>query len=216
MESPQLRWPSLGRPIQAAKQRLVEGRTPEIFFREWVEALELEGDAEVRDYGSLADLTPYLKVFTTYKDFRELVNSVAIIRDAEDKPATFAFDSVCAALRTVGLPCPTSPASFSDGMPRTGIFVLPDCQQSGMLETLCWSALQSDHGFAPQLGCVTTYLNCLKQANTVIRNETKARVWTYLAGKGHFDPQVGRAAQAKVWDWTSPALQQLSVFLKAL
>jgi len=171
-----MKWPSLGRPIQATKQLLVEGRTPEIFFREWVEALELEGDAEVRDYGSLADLTPYLKVFTSYKDFRELVSSVAIIRDAEDKPATFAFDSVCAALRAVGLPCPTCPASFSNGMPRTGIFVLPDCQQSGMLETLCWSVLESDQKLAPQLECVTAYFNCLKQANTVIRNEAKARV----------------------------------------
>ena len=38
-----MNWPSLRRPIQAPKQLLVEGRTPEIFFREWVEAMNLTG-----------------------------------------------------------------------------------------------------------------------------------------------------------------------------
>jgi Protein of unknown function (DUF3226) len=211
-----MRWPSLGRPIEAPKQLLVEGRTPEIFFREWVEAMGLKGQLEVRDYLSLNDLTPFLRLFTGYKDFRETVTSLAVVRDAEEQPASSAFDSVCAALAAVNLPCPGALASFSPGMPRIGIFVLPDCRSPGMLETLCWSVLQADSKSAQQLECVTAYLACLRRIKAEIRNETKARVWAYLAGKGHFDPQVGRAAQAKVWDWQSPALQPLSAFLKSL
>jgi hypothetical protein len=211
-----MNWPSLGRPIKAPKQLLVEGRTPEIFFREWVEAMGLKAQLEVRDYLSLNDLTPFLKLFTGYREFREIVTSVAVVRDAEANSASSAFDSVCAALRAVNLPCPRAIASFSEGTPRTGIFVLPDCRSPGMLETLCWSVLQADPRCAQHLECVTDYLTCLRKGNAEIRNETKARVWTYLAGKGHFDPQVGRAAQAKVWDWASPAFQPLSTFLKSI
>jgi Protein of unknown function (DUF3226) len=211
-----MRWPSLGRPIQAPKQLLVEGRTPEIFFREWVEAMGLKGQLEVRDYLSLSDLTPFLKLFTSYKEFRETVTSLAIVRDAEAQPASSAFDSVSAALKAVSLPCPDMLASFSQGMPQTGIFVLPDCHSPGMLETLCWSVLEADAKSAQQLECVTAYLACLRRVNTDIRNETKARVWAYLAGMGQFDPQVGRAAQARVWDWESPAFRPLAAFLKSL
>jgi hypothetical protein len=211
-----MNWPSLERPIKAPKQLLVEGRTPEIFFREWVEAIGLKGQLEVRDYLSLNDLTPFLKLFTGYKEFREIVTSVAIVRDAEANPASSAFDSVCAVLRTVNLPCPDTFAAFSSGTPRTGIFVLPDCRNPGMLETLCWSVLQADPKSAPHLQCVTDYLACLRRANAETCNETKARVWTYLAGRGHFDPQVGRAAQAKVWDWASPVFQPLCTFLKSI
>ena len=101
-----MEWPSLKRPIQAPKQLLVEGRTAEIFFREWVEALGLEGQVEVRDFGSLTVLTDFLKVFTGYKEFRESVVSVGIIRDAEDMPAESAFRFVCYSLQVVGLTCP--------------------------------------------------------------------------------------------------------------
>ena len=212
-----MEWPSLRRPIQAKKQLLVEGRTPEIFFREWVEAIGLKGQVEVRDYQSLSQLTDYLKVFTGYKEFRELpVDSLGIIRDAEDQPAASAFNSVCSSLRAVGLNRPEKPCVFSDGMPKTGIFVLPDCERAGMLETLCWSVLQADAKYAGQLTCATAYLDCLRAAKVEVHNETKAKVWAYLAGTGRFDPMVGRAAQAKLWDWTSPVLRPLSEFLKSL
>ena len=200
------------RPIQAGKQLLVEGRTAEIFFREWVGSTGLIGSIDVRDFGSIANLTQYLLVFSSSREFRERVTSLGIIRDAESDPATAAFQSVCESLHASGLTYPKTIDTFSDGMPRTGVFVLPDCNQPGMLETLCWQILQADASVASQTNCVTTYLDCVRQ-NKAIQNEAKARVWTYLAGMGEFDPLVGRAAQAKIWNWTSPALTQLSSFL---
>jgi len=95
-----MQWPSLKRPIQTTKQLLVEGRTPEIFFREWIEALGLKDKVEVRDYGSLTDLGPYLKVFTSYQSFRDEVISLAVVRDAKDKPAASRF-RVCFCLPCV-------------------------------------------------------------------------------------------------------------------
>ena len=211
-----MEWPSMKRPIRAPKQLLVEGRTPEIFFREWVEALGLKEEIEVRDFGSLADLTDFLKVFKGFKEFEETVASVGIIRDAEEKPAALAFESVCGSLRAVGLVCPQKCGSFSDGPKRTGIFVLPDCDQPGMLETLCWTILETDPKSRQEVDCVIAHLQCLGRANVKTQNPHKAKVWTYLAGRGEFDPQVGRAAQHKMWDWNSPALVSLTGFLRSL
>lgn len=211
-----MKWRSLDRPVKAPKQLLVEGRTPEIFFRKWVEVVGRSGEVEVRDFGSLDDLSPFLKLFTSYKAFRETVTSLAIIRDAEEKPALSAFESVCAALKSVNLPFPDTMATFSGGTPRTGVFILPDCQHEGMLETVCWSILESDANSTRHLECVEAYLGCLRKCGVEPRNEAKAKVWSYLAGVGQDDPQVGRAAQANVWDCASPALAPLAEFLKAL
>jgi hypothetical protein len=207
-------WPSMERPIRAPKQLLVEGRTAEIFFREWIQRLGVGVD--VRDYGSIGDLTNYLKDFTSRPEFREGVNSMAIIRDAEDNPAESAFASVCSSLGAVGIACPIGAGLFSTAEHRAGVFILPDCNQPGMLETLCWSVLEANPTNAPHLECVDEYLACVRNAGVEIKNETKARIWTYLAGWGRFDPQVGRAARANAWDWDSPALTKLSTFLKTL
>jgi hypothetical protein len=161
-------------------------------------------------------LADFLKVFTSKKEFREIVASVGIIRDAEDKPAASAFQSVCSSLRVVGLNCPEVCGSFSIGEPRTGVFVLPDCQQPGMLETLCWTSLEDDPKNAPELACVKAHLDCLGRANVQSRNPSKAKVWTYLAGRCDVDPLVGRAAQANIWNWESAALRSLSGFIKLL
>jgi len=211
-----MEWPSMQRPTRAPRQLLVEGRTPEIFFREWVEALGLKGTIEVRDYGSLSKLTDFLKVFTGRKEFKETVESVGIVRDAEDQPAAAAFRSVCASLKEVGLVCPEKFGSFGTGPKRTGVFVLPDCDQPGMLEALCWTILETDLKSKPEVDCITAHFQCLGRANVQTHNPHKAKVWTYLAGRGEFDPQVGRAAQANVWDWNSPALVSLTGFLRNL
>jgi hypothetical protein len=211
-----MEWPSLKRPIQAPKQLLVEGRTGEIFFREWVESLALNPGVEVRDYGSLSQLTDFLKVFTGYKGFRESVVSVGIIRDAEGQPAEAAFRSICSSLQAVGLTCPEACGEFGSGQPRAGVFVLPDCQNPGMLESLCWASLEGEPGNNSELACVTAHFECLAQAGVQVRNPAKAKVWTYLAGRGDFDPLVGRAAQNNIWNWESAALHRLAGFIKDL
>lgn len=207
-------WPSLKRPIVAPKQLLVEGRTPEIFFREWVQALGIP--VEVRDYGSIHDLTDYLAALKGRPEFQGGVNSLAIVRDAEENPAGAAFDSVCASLRAAGIECPAAMGMFGSAVPKAGVYILPDCKQPGMLETLCWSVLEANERHATQVKCVKEYLTCVRGANVQIENESKAKVWSYLAGLGKFDPQVGRAAQNSVWDWNSPVLAHLATFLKTL
>jgi hypothetical protein len=207
---------SMARPIKASKQLLVEGRTPEIFFREWVKALHMEAAVDVRTFGSVTDLTDFLRLFSGRPEFRESVVSLGIVQDAETRTVNDTFQSVCASLTHANLERPVECGHFSEGKPRTGVFILPDCEQRGMLETLCWSALEEDPTKAGGLNCINAHFDCLRRSAVEPKNAAKAKVWTYLAGRGDFDPQVGRAAQAKVWNWESPVLAPLAKFLKAL
>jgi hypothetical protein len=206
---------SHARPILTSKQILVEGRSAEIFFREWIDSTHLKGQIEARDFGSISNLTGYLKLFISQKDFREKVTAIGIVRDAEEKAPIGAFDSVCASLTAAGVKSPDSVGVYSDGMPRAGVFILPDCESPGMLETLCWSAIQNDSDRIHHSKCVDSYLMSLREKN-LIRNEAKARIWAYLAGFGEFEPQLGRSAQAKIWDWNNSVFSKLTSFMNSL
>ncbi len=206
---------SMARAIETSKQLLVEGRTAEIFFRQWIQDTNLQGQIQVRDFGSIAELTGYIKVFSNQKKFKEQVSSLGIIRDAEDCSARDAFQSVCASLQAAGLAPPSSLGAASGGSPKTSVYILPDCDKTGMLESLCWTALHNDSAHEHHVRCVINYLNCLTERINV-RNEAKARVWAFLSGFGEYDPLVGRAAQAKLWKWNCGTLSHLGAFLNSL
>ena len=68
-------------------------------------------------------------------------NTLALVVDADSSPAD-RWRSVAAALRTIGHEPPTSPkltgtilASDTAAIPRIGVWIMPDNQRAGMLET---------------------------------------------------------------------------------
>jgi hypothetical protein len=211
------------RPISKRKQLLVEGRTPELFFEVLAAHLRVE-EIEIRDFHSNAQLTPFLKAFCARPEFKEKVTSLAIIRDAEftlragetqtePQTARQAFQSVCSSLSSAGQSVPGSPGAFTATAPKTGVFILPNCQDQGMLETLCLESVVSP-GMSK---CTEQYFACMKgEGTTQPRNMTKARTFAFLATKDIYDPLVGRTAQKGIWPWHSPAFQPLKQFLLAL
>ena len=205
---------SLKRAIETPAQLLVEGRTAEIFFRELVEFLHLQSQIEVRDFGDIDNLTAYLETFTQLEKFIEKVTSLGIIRDAEDKPAKSAFSSVCSSLKTVRIEPPENIGAVAQNTLKIGVFILPDCQNEGMLETLC---LRSVSDQPASLACIDGYFDCLEKNGIALpKNKAKARTWTFLAAQNLSDPQVGRAAQAKIFPWNSDAFKPLREFISAL
>ena len=79
---------SLDRPITTEGQLLVEGRVPEMFFREMVTACGLASAIEVRTFGDISkdNLQTYLEVLTQKAAFKERVRRLGIVRDAEGQP----------------------------------------------------------------------------------------------------------------------------------
>lgn len=211
---------SLERPIQAAGQLLVEGRVPEMFFREMVAAYGLASAVEVRTFGDISkgNLQTYLELLTQKAAFKERVKRLGIIRDAEAASAAVAFQSVQAALMGARLPVPSAMKILEGSPLAMGVFILPDCQEVGMLESLCLAAVaevektKSD-GVLP---CVDEFFACLNKRGHTPANPTKARFAGYALASDVIDPQLGRSAQKGAIPWQAKAFEPLKVFLRNL
>jgi hypothetical protein len=157
-------------PVSLAKLLLVEGDTPLHFFEALLRHLGLQNEMEIRNYHGIRDLRTYLLDLASSEAFRRLVTSVGIVRDAEDKPATAARQSVTDAMAAAGLtPARVPPI-------RTSLFILPDNINPGMLETLCMQAVRSEAGLAGANACVEQFFACLGQSQVPLPGPPQAEV----------------------------------------
>jgi len=210
------------RPITTSKQLLVEGRTAELFFECFTAHLRIQ-DLEIRSFVSVKEFNPFVKAFCARPEFKESVQSLGIIRDAEfilepgktdtvKETASRAFQSVCSGLEHAGQPKPGGLGIFTQTPPRIGVFILPNCEEEGMLETLCLKVVAPNH-----CACIDAFFQCMEGAGIEKPgNMTKARTYAYLATQDIYDPLVGRAAQKGVWPWENPIFDPLRKFLRAL
>src|SRR5947209_13243057 len=117
-------------PVTLSKLLLVEGDTPMHFFEALLRDLGLHNDIEIRNFRGVGDFKTFLVNLADTDEFKRLIISVGVVRDAEEKPATAARAAVEYALTAAGLtPTRTPPV-------RTSIFILPDNTNEGMIETL--------------------------------------------------------------------------------
>ena len=211
---------SLERPVTAAGQLLVEGRVPEIFFRELVCSCGLVSEIEVRTFGEItkSKLQTYLELFTQKALFKKLVRRLGIVRDAEASNAPSALQSVQAALLGAQLPAPTEMQMFEGDPLAVGVFILPNGQDSGMLEDLCLTAVAEMEQKSPVglLPCVSAFLSCLEKQGRSPANPSKARFAAYALACDVIDPQLGRAAQQGAIPWKAAAFDTLKAFLTSL
>jgi len=216
-------WPeqqSFDRPITTPGQLLVEGRVPEMFFREMIAACGCESLLEVRTFGDISkdNLQTRLELFAQKAAFKEQVKRLGVIRDAESSNANSAFQSVQAALRDAQLPVPSRMQDLEGNPLSVGVFILPNCQDSGMLEGLCLAAVaeseQAQTGAL--LPCVDEFFACLENRGRQSANPTKARFAGYALARDIIDPQLGRAAQKGAIPWNAKSFGPLRAFLCAI
>ncbi len=200
-------------PITLAKLLLVEGNTPMHFFEALLRHLGLSGGIEVHNFGGVPDLNTFLRTLVVTPGFGR-VTSVGIVRDAEDKLAASARQSVSNALAAVGLSDPTRTPPV-----RTAVFILPDDTHPGMIETLCMRAVEYEPSLTGVFRCVEDFFACLGRNGVPLPSEpalAKNRAQAYLATRPDTQLFPGLAAYRGYWPWGSPAFQPLVQFLQAL
>lgn len=209
---------SLERPINAAGQLLVEGRTPEIFFLAMAKKHGWTDAINVRTFGSInkESLQTYLEIFTQKRAFKEKVQRVGIVRDAESSTADDAFKSVQAALRDAKLFAPGAMNVLEGNPLAVGVFVLPNCKDVGMLESLCLTAITEVEAkdLSPVLPCVDAFFACVEGKGKKAANPTKARFAGYALACDVIDPQLGGAAQRGAIPWQAGAFDLLKAFVR--
>lgn len=197
--------------ITSPIQLLVEGNDQRNFFEAFIEHLSL-ADIQIQNFGGVNELRAFLLALVNAPGFRDIVQSVGIVRDAETS-AQAAFQSVQSSLRNAGLPVPNQPEERTGGSLAVKVLILPDNSRPGMLETL----LNETFANTPEDACINAFFECVEAVPTVsINNPDKARAYAYLTTKPNPHHSVGMAAKQNYWDLDHPVFDQVRQFLMAL
>jgi hypothetical protein len=191
-------------PVGLSKVLLVEGSTPLHFFEALASELGLNDQVEIRSFGGVEQLRPFVRTLASTSEFRRLVRSLGVVRDAETD-AKAARQSVEDALAAAGL---------REGV-QTSVFILPDNERPGMIETLCVESVRQDPVFA----CVEDFFECVETQGAGLPGgpqDAKNYAQAFLATRKAVQLFPGLAAYRRYWPWESPVFDDLKGFLQAL
>jgi hypothetical protein len=200
------------RPISITQPKLLlgEGEDERRFFSALLAHLGIAG-IQVEQYSGKTNLKDALEALSKGAGFAT-VTSLGITRDA-DGDAVGAFASVCHALTNALLSVPAAHDQSAGATPRVRVWIMPDGRSPGMLEDLCFSAVQSDAAHP----CVAEYFQCvLARAGRQPTNRAKANVHVWLASQPEPDKRLGEAAEKGYWPWVDPTFAPLINFLRSL
>ena len=200
--------------IEQTRLLAVEGKDECNFFSALLANLSIER-VQMVDIGGKDKFSVELPLLTNIGGFGG-VTVIGFVRDAEENMAGSAFDSICATLRKCHLPAPSAMASVIGGPPKIGVFIMPDNQESGMLEDLCLKTLNGQ----PLENCINEYMDCVSNAisaeERTLFNEPKARVQTYLSSRVPIVNSLGLAAAKGYWNFENPCFDEIKNFLHNL
>ena len=192
---------------------LVEGKDEVNLFDELMKhCFGAEPTVQVIDAGGTRKFPTRLRAIQTAGRARAALRAIGVVRDADDDAAG-AFRSVCDHIRNVGYEPPAVHGEFSDATPSIGVFIVPNGEEPGAIETLCRRSREGDE----VAKCVDEYLNCL-DGNEAMQstNEDKSFAHAYLAAMEDPMARVGEGAKQGVWDFESAAFGELSDFVREL
>lgn len=210
------------------KLLLVEGNDDLRFFNAMCRHLGIN-IIQVDSYNGKSNLGNDLSERVRNPDFHRFF-SLGIVRDADDSSRS-AFDSVAGSLRRAKLPIPDGPMTpiERDGK-RVSVLILPPDDMQGELEDVCLHSVAGSLA----MGCLESYFDCLSRSGPPIADNhlAKAKIHAYLASgpvplfytgepnessvRRRPGLRLGEAADARVWDWSSPAFALVAGFLRSL
>ena len=204
--------------IQSHQLLAVEGKDECYFFEALLKYLQIEA-VQLLDIGGKDQFSEKFQALYNMEKF-ETLKVIGFVRDAETNLAGNAFESIGSLLKKYELPVPSLPGSItSRSVPTlitTGIFIMPDNNKTGMLESLCLQTIAA----TDRSQCIETFVTCFQSCLTPEEREKykepKSRVLAYLATKPPIVNSLGLAAQKGYWDFGHPCFQEIITFLRQL
>lgn len=191
---------------------LVEGKDDQNFFASMLDEMNIS-NIEIVSMGGKSRFRERLGSLLKSPGFSITVTALGIIRDA-DHSRTSAFQSVTDALKAYDLKAPKYDQEIVLGNPSTGVFILADQREQGMLESLLQLTVEdTDRG-----DCIGRFFECVSKTRhgSEFEKSAKAFVHTYIATTQHPGVSVGVAAQKHIWQWDHPALSSVREFVQRL
>lgn len=197
--------------IRSNKILAVEGKDECNFFDELLKNININ-NIQLIDIGGIDKFKYHIPLLIKSDGFTK-VEVIGFIRDAEKNQASSAFNSICNILRRNKLTPPSSIRNTSINKPKIGIFIMPNNQDSGMLEDLCLKSIE----LLPISGCIDKYIDCFKYDTDLDKyNESKSKVLSYLATNIPIVNSLGLAAKRKYWNFNNSCFDDVKTFLRQL
>jgi len=191
----------------------VEGKDEYHFFKVLLKTLGIN-NTQIIDVGGKNQFRAKLSVYLQTEGALDRIKNIGFVRDAEEREATAAFQSIRSVLSSFKLPLPVELCKVieQDGK-RTSIFIMPNNNNCGMLEDLCLTSIQGTDVYA----CVESFAACYENKIEKEKyNAAKAKILAYLSTRVPIVNAIGLAAEQKVWDFTKPCFDDIKKFLKEL
>ncbi|MDB9516356.1 hypothetical protein PN466_05210 [Roseofilum reptotaenium CS-1145] len=182
---------------------LGEGKDEQFFFSGLIKYLQIK-DIQIEVYGGKDNLKQFLKAAPLIPGFSSVV-ALGITGDADAS-----FTSKSQSIQRQISEFRGYPNVSSDL--RINYFILPDHQNSGMLEDLVLKTLSDK-----EMSCIEEFISCMESSTSRrIHNFSKAKVNAWLASQDKPDRRLGEAAQAGYIDWEHSACERLIEFVQNL
>ena len=205
--------------IRYKKVLLVEGEDEKNVFTALLRFLNIS-EVDVIPAGGKENFKGKFSVLSKRTNFDNIEN-LGFIRDAEENAAKSSFGSMYNIIAPVlaDFALPKTPGEVArTGSKTCGIFIMPDCASSGMLEDLCIKSVENQDLFKN----ANEYVEKAKaeyekdKAGNKKFNMPKALVQAYLAGRVPVVNSLGLAVQKKYFDFNNVAFDSVKKFLKEL
>jgi hypothetical protein len=151
----------------------------------------------------------------------EKIIAVGIVRDA-DTDYEGAFKSIGTFIKKLNeekdidliFTKPTKCSVFTKEKTPVGIFIMPDCKNTGMLETLCCRSIEKDIK-----ECIDGYINCVEtKTGELLSNKDKRTFLCYQSIKtiNYKQTGIGESIEDKVFDLQHECFNEIKKFVKEL
>ena len=191
---------------------MVEGQDEKNFFEALLKTFEKNEVVQVIDVGGKDKFNSVFPVLWNNKTVE--IKNIGFVRDAEDKKAVDAFQSICNIIAKHDVLIPDEPCRIvKQGGKRVGIFIMPNNNDCGMLEDLCLISVQDTYIYQCVECFVKSYTDKIDDKRY---NLAKAKTLAYLSTQVPIVNSLGLASQQKVWNFENPCFSGINSFLKEL
>ncbi len=207
--------------IETSKLLLVEGNDEYWFFIQLLQFLgfnrNVPYDLQVMDIAGGTKFKNSLSLLVKFPDFDKL-KTVGFIRDAEKNNALSAYQSISSMIEKSlpAFPLPEIGSVKTENGFSTGIFIMPNNKNAGMLEDLCMESLASEPLYKDVEDYVSKAASFMSETNQKKYNTHKAKVQTYLAGQTEIVSSIANAAKKNMWNFSNPVFADAVNFVKKL
>jgi hypothetical protein len=196
---------------ECSRVLIVEGYSDLLFYAELLEYLGRHRSVFIKQFNGKSELDAKLETFLS-PSILASKEVIGVIVDA-DTNASNAFNKTADTLSHIANQQIVR-NSWTQGSPKIGLFVTPDGNSNGEIETLVWSAWAATPENEAQRTCITDFVDRMSAAGATAQSPDKGLVSSLLAIRNDEDPRLGPGARRKnIFDFSRPQYESLRSFL---